>query len=174
LQDSWAGRARYSARARRRAQLGEQIGDGLSREIVLDSESTGLFAAVLILRPELAKPHLETLRDGGLCNETPQDQLAGRINPVRRQRGDHLTPHPLLERIEIRRRFRTPCAGNQYRDDSKRGWRPVTATRHEDFPSFALDASPTLAVLINAQIAAPLWLPKKLLAIVVDQAYNLK
>ena len=27
-------------------------------------------------------------------------------------------------------------------------------------------------VLINAQIAAPLWLPKKLLAIVVDQAYN--
>jgi hypothetical protein len=29
-------------------------------------------------------------------------------------------------------------------------------------------------VLINAQIAAPLWLPKKLLAIVVDQAYNLK
>jgi hypothetical protein len=25
-----------------------------------------------------------------------------------------------------------------------------------------------------AQIAAPLWLPKKLLAIVVDQAYNLK
>jgi hypothetical protein len=31
-----------------------------------------------------------------------------------------------------------------------------------------------LAVLINAQIAAPLWLPKKLLAIVVDQAYNLK
>jgi hypothetical protein len=29
-------------------------------------------------------------------------------------------------------------------------------------------------LLINAQIAAPLWLPKKLLAIVVDQAYNLK
>jgi hypothetical protein len=29
-------------------------------------------------------------------------------------------------------------------------------------------------VLINAQIAAPLWLPKKLLAIVVDQEYNSK
>src|SRR5215471_18195141 len=56
LQDSWAGRARYCARAGRGTQLAEQIGDGLSRKIVRDSESAGLLAAVLILRPELAKP----------------------------------------------------------------------------------------------------------------------
>src|SRR5215472_13725779 len=66
LQDSRTRRPRYSARAGRRTQLGEQIGDGLSREIVFDSESAGLFAAILILRPELTKPHLEPLGDGGL------------------------------------------------------------------------------------------------------------
>jgi hypothetical protein len=33
---------------------------------VLDGESAGLFAAILILRPELAKPRFETLRNGDL------------------------------------------------------------------------------------------------------------
>jgi hypothetical protein len=45
--------------------------------------------------------------------------------------------------------------------------------RTSDFPKD--DAGSVLSrVLINAQIAAPLWLPKKLLAIVVDQEYNSK
>src|SRR5262249_22279629 len=146
----------HSARLRRGPQLRKQIGDGFRRQTVPGSQRAGLLAVVLALRTQIANPNLKALRNRGLGSKPPQDQLTGRIDPMRRQSGDHLTPHPLLERIEIRRRLRTPCARNQYGDDGKRGWRLITATRHEDFPSFALDASPTLAVLINEQIAAPL------------------
>src|SRR5262245_20616206 len=133
LQDSRPRGPRHSARTGRGAQLGEQIGDSFGRQIVLDSESAGLFATILILRPKLAQPHLKSLRDGGLRSETPQDQLAGRVDPVRRQGGDHLTPDLRLDRIEIRRRLRATCTGNHYGDDGKRGWR-FTATSHWGFP----------------------------------------
>jgi hypothetical protein len=138
LQDSRTRGTRYSARLRRGPQLREQIGDGFRRQTVPGSKRTSLLAVVLALRTQIANPNLKALRNRGLGSKPPQNQLTGRVNPVRRQSGDDLTPRPLLKRIEIRRRLRTPCTGNQYGDDGKRGWRP-TATRHWEFP-FALDA----------------------------------
>jgi hypothetical protein len=114
-------RSRHTARTRRRAQLGKQIGNSLGCQVVLDSESAGLFATILIRRPELAKPQLETLGNGGLRSQTAEDQLAGWIDPVWRQSTDHLAPDPLLEGIEICRWLRPTGTGNQYGDNGERG-----------------------------------------------------
>src|SRR5215472_5479224 len=125
LQDARTRGTRYSARLRRGPQLREQIGDGFRRQTVPGSQRTGLLAVVLALRAQIANPNLKALRDRGLSSKPAKDQLPGGVDPMRRQRGDNLAPSPLLERIEIRRRLRTPCARNQYGDDGKRGWRSI-------------------------------------------------
>src|SRR5215472_15217624 len=123
LQDSRTRGTRYSARLRRGPQLREQIGDGFRRQTVPGSKRTSLLAVVLALRTQIANPNLKALRNRGLGSKPAKDQLAGRVDPVRWQSGDHLTPRPLLKRIEIRRRLRASCTGNQYRDNGKLGWR---------------------------------------------------
>jgi hypothetical protein len=76
------------------------------------SKRTSLLAVVLALRTQIANPNLKALRNRSLSSETTENQLASGINPVRWQSDDHLTPRLLLERIEIRRRLRTPGAGD--------------------------------------------------------------
>jgi hypothetical protein len=106
---------------------------------VSGSKRTSFLTIVLALRTQIANPNLKALRNGGLRSQTAENQLTSRIDPMCWHSGDHLAPHLSLERIEIRRRFRTPCTGGQYGNNGKRGWRS-TATRHRDFP-FALDAA---------------------------------
>jgi hypothetical protein len=81
---------------------------------MLGSKHTGCFLVVLVRGPELPQLYLTALRNGGLRSQAAEDQLSGRIDPVRRQGADHLAPYALLELIKIRWRLRTPCAGNQY------------------------------------------------------------
>src|SRR5262245_21050148 len=135
LQDSRTRGTRYSARLRRGPQLREQIGDGFRRQTMPGSKRTSLLTVILALRTQIANPNLKALRNRGLGSKPTKDQLPSGVDPMRRQRSDHFTPHPLLERIEIRRRLRTTCTGDQCGDDGKRGWRPITATRHGGFPS---------------------------------------
>jgi hypothetical protein len=45
------------------------------------------------------------LRNRSLCDETAKDNPTGLIQPVARERVDHLTPNALLKDIKIRRRF---------------------------------------------------------------------
>src|SRR5215469_865006 len=99
LQDSRTRGPRYSARLRRGPQLREQIGDGFRRQTMPGSERTGLLAVVLALRTQIANPNLKVLRNRGLSSKPTQDRLAGGVNPVRRQSGNHLTPGLRLKRI---------------------------------------------------------------------------
>jgi hypothetical protein len=64
--------------------------------------------------------YLTALRDGGLGGQTAEDQLSGRIDPVRWQGADHLAPYALLKRIKICGRLRTSSTRNQHRDDGER------------------------------------------------------
>jgi hypothetical protein len=41
-----------------------------------------------------------------LCNETAKDNPTGLIQPVARERVDHLAPNTLFELIKVRRRLR--------------------------------------------------------------------
>src|SRR5262249_26017239 len=102
LQDSRTRSPRYSARLRRGPQLRQQISDGFRRQPVPGSKRTGLLAVVLALRPQIANPNLETLRNRGLGSKPAKDQLAGRVDPMRRQRGDDLTPSALFLNIQFR------------------------------------------------------------------------
>jgi hypothetical protein len=87
---------------------------------VLDSESAGVFATVSIHRPELPQPQLETLGNGSLRSQAAEDQLSGRVNPMRRQGANHLAPDPLLKRVEICGRLRPAGTRDQHRDDGER------------------------------------------------------
>jgi hypothetical protein len=87
---------------------------------MLSSKRAGLLSAVLILGPQLTQPRLLSLRDRGLGDQTAENELAGRVEPVAGQRIDDFTPYALLDGIQVRRWLRTAPprdAGN----DSERG-----------------------------------------------------
>jgi hypothetical protein len=88
---------------------------------VLGSKIAGCLPAILVRCPELPQLYLAALRNGGLRSQAAEDQLSGRIDPVRRHGADHLAPYALLELIKIRWRLRTPGARDQHRNDGKRG-----------------------------------------------------
>src|SRR5215831_10052704 len=135
LQDSRTRSPRYSARLRRGPQLRQQISDGFRRQTVPGRKRTSLLAVVLALRTQIANLNLKALRNRDLGSKSTKNQPTGGVDPMRRQRSDNLAPSALFLSIQLRRRFRTTCAGDQCRDDGKRSWRPITATRHRGFPS---------------------------------------
>ena len=73
---------------------------------MLSSKRAGLLSAVLILGPQLTQPRLLSLRDRGLGDQTAENELAGRVEPVARQRIDDFTPYALLDKIQVRRWLR--------------------------------------------------------------------
>src|SRR5215469_11851953 len=73
LQDSRTRGPRYSARLRRGPQLREQIGNGFRRQTMPGSKRTGLLAAVLALRAQIADPNLKALCNRGLGSKPTQD-----------------------------------------------------------------------------------------------------
>jgi hypothetical protein len=81
-----------------------------------DSESPGFLAAVQIVGAQLTETNLLPLGDRDLGDQATEDELPGRVDPVRRQRGDHLAPNPLFEGIQIRGRLRATLSRHQ-RDD---------------------------------------------------------
>src|SRR5215471_1586257 len=121
LQDSRTRGTRYSARLRRGSQLREQIGDGFRRQTVPGSKRTSLLAVILALRTQIANPNLKALRNRGLGSKPAKDQLTGRVDPVCWHGGNHLTPRPLLERIEICGRFRTTLTRHDHGNNRKCG-----------------------------------------------------
>src|SRR5215469_15537659 len=72
---------------------------------MLSSKRAGLLSAVLIL-PQLTQPRLLSLRDRGLGDQTAENELAGRVEPVAGQRIDDFTPYALLDEIQVRRWLR--------------------------------------------------------------------
>src|SRR6516225_5088395 len=87
---------------------------------MLSSKRAGLLSAVLILGPQLTQPRLLSLRDRGLGDQTAENELAGRVEPVAGQRIDDLTPYALLDGIQVRRWLRT-APPRDAGDDSERG-----------------------------------------------------
>src|SRR6516162_7067158 len=87
---------------------------------MLNSKRAGLLSAVLILGPQLTQPRLLSLRDRGLGDQTAENELAGRVEPVAGQRIDDLTPYALLDGIQVRRWLRT-APPRDAGDDSERG-----------------------------------------------------
>jgi BioD-like phosphotransacetylase family protein len=85
----------------------------------MGSEGAGLLAIVLLLSSQLPQPKFLPFRDRGLRHQATKDDLAGSIEPVAGQRVDNLTPNPLLERVEIRRRLRTTTP-REHRHNAKR------------------------------------------------------
>src|SRR5262245_31203511 len=87
---------------------------------MLSSKGVGVLATIPVLCPQLAQPRLSPLRGGGLRDQTAQDELAGRIEPMRRERIDDVPPDLLFEGIQVGRRFRAalPRHDGHYR---KRG-----------------------------------------------------
>ena len=69
---------------------------------------------------EIAKTSLKALGDGYLRGGSPQDDLAGEVDPLSGQRVDNVVPRPRLGLIERFRRFGAASAGN-HGDDVKIG-----------------------------------------------------
>src|SRR5262245_44720800 len=113
----WAGRSRHHARTRSSAQLTQQVSDRLRRRTMHSDELGDVFAGVPVLGPQLSQPRLPPFRDGDLRDQATKNDLPGGIDPVRRQRGDHLAPNPLFKSVEFRRRFRATLTRNK-RDDN--------------------------------------------------------
>src|SRR6516162_2480388 len=94
---------------------------------MLSSKRAGLLSAVLILGPQLTQPRLLSLRDRGLGDQTAENELAGRVEPVAGQRIDDLTPYALLDGIQVRRWLRTaPPRGGAVRSH-RRTWIPSSS-----------------------------------------------
>src|SRR5262245_41430146 len=113
----WAGRSRYHARTRSSAQLTQQVSDGLRRRTVHSDKLASVFAGVPALGPQLSQPRFPPLRARSLRNQPAEHNLPGGVDPVRRQRGDDLTPNPLLERIELGGWIRATLTGDEGDDD---------------------------------------------------------
>src|SRR5262245_19168247 len=107
-----AGRPRHDPRAWRGTQLAQQVGDGLRRRAMLGSKGVGVLATIPVLCPQLAQPRLSPLRDRDLRDQAAQDELAGKIEPVRGERVDDIRPVPLFESIQACWRFRAALPGN--------------------------------------------------------------
>jgi hypothetical protein len=75
------------------------MSDRLCRRTVRNGEDAGVFTGIPILGPQLPESGLMSLRDRGLRNQTTENQLPGRIHPMRRQRSDNFAPNPPFERI---------------------------------------------------------------------------
>jgi hypothetical protein len=93
--------------------LGEQIGNGLGGDAVERGERIDLLLVDRSLRPQLPQPCLAAFRDRRLSNEPPEDQLPGRVQPVIRQRIDHVAPDPSLDRIKTSGRRWTTVTGDK-------------------------------------------------------------
>src|SRR5215831_2658984 len=115
-----AGCPRPQLGARCSTQLGEEVSDVLGQHTMLSSKRAGLLSAVLILGPQLTQPRLLSLRDRGLGDQTAENELAGRVEPVAGQRIDDFTPYALLDGIQVRRWLRTAPPWDAG-DDSERG-----------------------------------------------------
>jgi hypothetical protein len=87
---------------------------------MLSSKRAGLFSAVLILGPQLTQPRLLSLRDRSLGDQTAENELAGRVEPMAGQRIDDFTPYALLDKIQVRRWFRA-APPRDTRDNGERG-----------------------------------------------------
>src|SRR5215831_21006280 len=87
---------------------------------MLSGKRAGLLSAVLILGPQLTQPRLLSLRDRGLGDQTAENELAGRVEPVAGQRIDDFTPYAPLDGIQVRRWLRT-APPRDAGDDSERG-----------------------------------------------------
>ena len=72
----------------------------------------GVFATVLLPRPQLAKPRLPPLRDRDLCDQAAQDDLAGKIEPMGRKRIDDIAPNLLFKGIQACRWLRAALPGD--------------------------------------------------------------
>ena len=65
---------------------------------------------------EITKAGLKALGDRHLSGRAAQDDLAGKVDPLSRQRVNDVIPCPRLDRIERFRRFGTTSAGNHWND----------------------------------------------------------
>src|SRR5262245_41805923 len=93
------------------------------------SKSVGIFADVLLLRPQLAEARLSSLRNGSLRDQTAQYKLAGKIEPMRGKRVHDIAPDPHFEAIQACRRLWAALPGDK-RHEGDRGFGFAT-TRHE-------------------------------------------
>jgi hypothetical protein len=75
-----------------------------------------VFATVLILCSHQAQPRLSALRDRGLRDQAAQDQLPGKIEPMRGKCVDDVAPNLLFESIEAYRRLRAALPGDEGHD----------------------------------------------------------
>jgi hypothetical protein len=72
------------------------VRNNLGHGTVSGHKLDGLLGVIPPLRPQLPHPDLLNFRHRSLSSETTKNELAGRVEPMPRQRVDYLAPDALL------------------------------------------------------------------------------